>query len=134
MEVKLGLLAEYANVAQDGKLNVMGIFDRVMATQFPVTHPSMYLVLLFSAGAAEWKMKKELQIRLMDQDGAALLNINGQIEVPEGRGTHVDWPQIVALQMMQFKAAGSYEFHVLINQETRRIIPLNLELAAPLGL
>ncbi|HEY3282411.1 MAG TPA: hypothetical protein VGN26_09075 [Armatimonadota bacterium] len=134
MELKLGLTADYANVAQDGKLNVMGIFGRIMAQQFPVTHPTLHLVLQFAAGPAEWGMRKKVQVKLMDQDGESLLSIDGELTVPEGRSGVVEWPQVFALQMLQFKAPGNYAFHILINQETKMVIPLIVEQVTPLGL
>jgi len=33
------LVADYANVTDNGKLNVMGIFQRLHAREFPARHP-----------------------------------------------------------------------------------------------
>ena len=45
MRVALGVLADYANVSAEGKLNIMGVFQIVNAVQFPHVHPQMHLVL-----------------------------------------------------------------------------------------
>jgi hypothetical protein len=127
MEVKLGLIADYANVSQDGKLNVMGIFSRILTQAFPVTHPVMHLVLVFSASAAEKGKKKDLQIRLMNEDGQSLVEINGNLIVPEQPGPSVEIQHVFALQLLQFQAAGAFAFHVMINGETKTIIPLLVE-------
>jgi hypothetical protein len=50
MEVTVAVLADYANVSQDGKLNIMGIFQEINATSLPFVLPQMYLVMSFSAG------------------------------------------------------------------------------------
>lgn len=45
MDVNLALLADYANVSQDGKLNIMGIFQEVNPPVLPFALPQMYLVM-----------------------------------------------------------------------------------------
>jgi hypothetical protein len=47
------LLADYANITADGKLNIMGVFGRMAATRIPATHPSLYLVARFEARVTE---------------------------------------------------------------------------------
>ena len=59
MDVTLALLADAANVSQDGKLNILGIFNGLGAAAFPATHPSMHLVLRFEASRAippQWRL------------------------------------------------------------------------------
>ena len=132
MELKMGLIADYANITQDGKLNVMGIFSRILAQAFPVTHPVMHLVLVFNAGTAERGREKEVQIRLLDDDGQSVIDINGKFTVPDQPGATVDLQQIFAIQLLQFKKPGHYAFHVLINGDTKAILPLAVE-QTPLG-
>jgi hypothetical protein len=134
MDLKLGLIADYANVSQDGKLNVMGIFSRILAQQFPVTHPILHLVLVFSAGSSEKGTTKKIQLRLVDDDGKALVDINGNFAVPDQPGPVVEMQQVFAFQMLQFPKAGSYAFHILVNEETKQIIPLVIEQQAPTNL
>lgn len=45
MQVPLAVLADYANVTADGKLNIMGIFDIIYAPQVSFVHPQMQLVM-----------------------------------------------------------------------------------------
>jgi hypothetical protein len=45
MELLTILAADYANIAQGGKLNVMGIFRNINALKFPAKHSSMTLVV-----------------------------------------------------------------------------------------
>jgi hypothetical protein len=131
MDVKLGLIADYANISQDGKLNVMGIFSRIVAQSFPVTHPVMHIVLVFHAGAAEKKSKKEFQVRMLNEDGKSIVEINGNLVVPDQPGPFVEIQQIFALQLLQLQSAGTYEFHVLVNGETKTTIPLMVQQQTP---
>ena len=38
MEIDLALLADAATIDASGKLNILGIFDRIGVTQFPAQH------------------------------------------------------------------------------------------------
>lgn len=134
MNVKLGLIADYANVSQEGKLNVMGIFSRILAQSYPVTHPVMHLVLVFEANASEKGMSKEVQVRLLNDDGGAVLEFKGNFTVPNSPGPLVEMQQVFALQMLQFQKPGAYAFHVLVGGETRATIPLVVEPPPPMGL
>lgn len=53
MRVALGVLADYANVSADGKLNIMGVFQIVNVIQFPHVHAQMHLVLTLEADPSE---------------------------------------------------------------------------------
>ena len=53
MDVTLAVLADHANVSDQGKLNILGIFDRILASNFPAVHPQLHPVLRFSASPAE---------------------------------------------------------------------------------
>lgn len=69
MEVSLAVLADYANLAQDGKLNIMGIFQEVNPPVLPFALPQMYLVISLVAGPAEFDTTKDIKIALLDNDG-----------------------------------------------------------------
>ena len=45
MELTLALLADYANISREGKLNIMGIFEQIFALSFPAVHAQLQLVL-----------------------------------------------------------------------------------------
>ena len=57
MLVKLAVLADYANVTSDGKLNILGIFDRMNVLNLPAVHPQMNLVLRLEAHRAAEAMR-----------------------------------------------------------------------------
>ena len=72
MQVKLAVLADYANVTAEGKLNILGIFDRINLVQVPAVHPQMHLVLRLEARAAERDRVHRVEIRLHDPQGATI--------------------------------------------------------------
>ena len=65
VEVTVAVLADYANVSQDGKLNIMGIFQEINPPALPFALPQMYLVLSLSAGPAEVGSVRNIRIPLI---------------------------------------------------------------------
>lgn len=127
MEVKLALLADYANVTREGKLNLMGIFDVINAPSLPWTHPQMRLVLTFEANPAEWDTQKKVQIKLLDADAREKLTMGADIKVPTGKsGRNVPINSIIVINNLRFDVAGYYAFYILIGEETKKEIPLTV--------
>lgn len=85
MKVTLAVLADYANITREGKLNILGIFDVIHAHDFPMTHPQMQLVMRFEADIAEAGKTKKLEIKLMDEDGKTLFVLNGNFTLGQGQ-------------------------------------------------
>ena len=53
MRVTLAVLADYANISQEGKLNILGIFDRIAVAEVPTSLPQMHFIMRLEAHAAE---------------------------------------------------------------------------------
>jgi hypothetical protein len=49
MHVNLAVLCDAANVSREGKLNILGEFDSIHASSFPLTYPTMVLVVRMEA-------------------------------------------------------------------------------------
>ena len=86
MEIKYVLLADAANKSAEGKVNVLGLFDAIMASNFPFQHPQMALVFAVRSNPSEWGREVPVEIRLVDQDGRAVwqagFNIQFSSETP----------------------------------------------------
>jgi hypothetical protein len=132
MEKVLFLLADYANVSKEGKLNVMGIFDRLNATGFPTRHPEMHLVVKLRGELGEWGGSRQLTIRLIDQDGKEISSISRSFVVPEakaGRPPEVNF--IIGLRDMVFPEPGIYEFVLLVDGERKGGVPIYVNQIEP---
>lgn len=130
MQVKLAVLADYANVTGDGKLNILGIFDRINLMQIPAVHPQMHLVLRLEAHTAELDRPHDVEIRLQDPEGVVIFEVKGEI-VPRGDAGHaVSTNQILTLNNLQLEKIGDYRFVVLINGDVKTEIPLAVEFVA----
>lgn len=42
--VEYALFCDYASVSMDGKINLNGIFERILSEKTPATHPQMFVV------------------------------------------------------------------------------------------
>ena len=132
MDVTLALLADAANVSQDGKLNILGIFNGLGAATFPATHPSMHLVLRFEASRAEEGKSKQIEIQLADSDGNPLFTIATKLVMPQGMpGQPIRMNHILALNGVRFPKAGDYVFNILVGDDHKATVELRLVEAQP---
>lgn len=119
MKITLAVLADYANVSQDGKLNIMGIFDRVGVPSVPVRHPEMRLVLQMEAEPVELGREHLIEIRCMDQDGDDLFRIEANVTISkETKSLKSD--HILDIRGLEFKKVGGHTFSVFINNDLKK--------------
>jgi hypothetical protein len=128
MEVDLALLADAATIDGSGKLNILGIFDRLSTTSFPTRHPRLSLVLRFSAGVQEVG-KHQVEIKLKAPDGKELVRIDGEMNLTPGSsrsGGAALVPHVLNMDGLIFPVAGRYAFDVRVDGEHHVTIPLSV--------
>jgi hypothetical protein len=110
--VKSFLIAD--QVLQDrlsGKWSVIGIFDRILAPQFPVMHPTVSIYLKLGDALGKYRFRVEFRDaedrRLGAFDGGAfeVLERTGDVEV--GLPTH----------LLPIEKPGRYQFQLFLNDE-----------------
>jgi hypothetical protein len=107
----MAFLADEANVSQEGKLNVLGIFDRIAATAFPTVHPRMVFAFRVQSGYADSGQPFPVRVRLMDEDGGVLFDASGEMVAPQVQpGEFSTANQVFTLVGVQFQKPGSYKF------------------------
>jgi hypothetical protein len=129
MEVDLALLADAATIDGSGKLNILGIFDRLGTSALPARHPHLSLVLRFSAGVHELG-RHDVAIVLRAPDGKEVVRIDGEMNLSGGVrdvSSGVMVPHILNLDGLVFPTAGRYAFDVLVDGEHHVSIPLTVE-------
>ncbi|WP_420633399.1 DUF6941 family protein [Candidatus Palauibacter sp.] len=127
MEIVLATLADCANTSNDGKLNLMGLFDTLFAATVPVTHPSMQLVLRIRAEPAEIDRQQELEIRCMDADGEELFKVKGGFSVQAAPGKSATFNHVVGISNLTFQKYGGHTFSIFINRDLKQTIVLEVE-------
>lgn len=130
MHLTLALLADYANISREGKLNIMGIFEQIHASHFPALHPQMQLVMRIEASPFE-SGTHSLRIAFIDDDANELFSVPGLIAIPNSQsGENITVNQIVVLNGTTLPKAGLYEFVINSDDEELGRVPLRV-LAIP---
>lgn len=127
IEPTLAVLADCANVSQDGKINIMGIFEFIRTNKLPVVHPQMQFVLVLKGDSADANREHRLTIELIDEDGRKIFGMDGTMNFglpPQGQGVHLN--QIIQINNIRFERAGRYDFKIIVNNEVRGSVPLSI--------
>jgi hypothetical protein len=91
----------------------------------------MHLILRLEAHSAERNRAHNVEIRLHDPDGQTIFEVTGDM-VPQGvAGQTVSTNQILTLNNLQLTKTGGYNFVVLVNNDLKSEVLLEVELAAP---
>ncbi|HET9947987.1 MAG TPA: hypothetical protein VFQ22_03570, partial [Longimicrobiales bacterium] len=128
MEVDLALLADAATIDGSGKLNILGVFDRLAASSFPTRHPRMSLVLRFAAGVHEMG-RHQVGISLRSPGGKEVVRIDGEMSLLPNRaaaGGAVLVPHVLNMDGIVFPVAGRYTFDVRVDGKHQASIPLTV--------
>jgi len=129
MDVNLAVLADFASITREGKLNILGIFDQISPPSLPFALPIFYVVVTYSANPAEFDMVKRVNIRLMTEDGGGpLLQLEQEMTIPRPPrpGMRSTINQVNAIMGFPFQEPGTHEFAILIDGQTAGGIPLHV--------
>lgn len=127
VQITLALLADGANISREGKLNILGIFDRISTQNLPTMHPQMQLIMTIEADRGDADREHQLGIELTDADDSKLFSMSGNIKFaspPSGEQIRIN--HIIQLNNLRFEHFGIYEFKILINNEICKSVPLNV--------
>ncbi len=112
------LLADYANITGNGKLNVMGMFRVIHAQAFPCSHLSTHLIIkLYPDLLENVQGEHTLIARLVNEDGDVL----NQMEIPfafPSQGNQALRPEhnfILKLSVLEFEKPGDYAFKIHVD-------------------
>jgi hypothetical protein len=91
----------------------------------------MQLILRLEAHPAELGSRKKLEIKLMAEDGQTVLTMGAElgfdrVEPVRPLGEALRSDQIIGFGNVRFETPGNYQFAILINDETRSIVPLRV--------
>lgn len=130
MHVSFALFADAANLSQEGKLNILGVFDAVQVGGLPTVHPRATLVVHLK-GDLHDVGRHTLTLRWVGPGGQELWQTEGDMQVQQPPdGGSIDLPVIAAVDL-PLDESGMYVMHVLLDQRPSATVPLRVRAALP---
>lgn len=118
MHPQLTVLADSANISQEGKLNILGEFNTLFAESVPVAHPIIWFVSKLELGAGDFGQHRVL-LRLVNEDGDTVLPpLTASMELPQPQvysGDPLFVPLMLQVQNAQFPDYGTYTFELRVD-------------------
>ena len=130
MHVSFALFADAANLSQEGKLNVLGVFDAVQVGTLPAVHPRANLVVRLKGTRLDIG-KHLVTLRWINPAGNELWTSTGEIEVatPPPAVMDMDFPLIASIDL-PLDQSGSYTMRIALDDDTRADVPLQVRTAS----
>jgi hypothetical protein len=131
MHVSFALFADAANLSQEGKLNILGVFDAVQVATVPAVHPRAHLVVRLKGNRTDIGVHT-MTLQWINPSGNELWNSGGQIEItpPPPTVTEMDFPLIAPVDL-PIDAAGGYVMRISLDNEQRADVRLQVRIGAP---
>lgn len=123
--MRVGVLCDHAIVGQDGKISLIGIFDRIAVPGVPVQHPRFFVVAIFDIMPGTYAVRVEL----IDPTGHDVLH-EQNIQIPVSAAPGQKGNLVAELNMLPFEFAGRYDFNLFIADEYLGSISLDVDIVA----
>ncbi len=126
MHVSFALFADAANLSQEGKLNVLGVFDAVQVGALPAVHPRANLVVRLKGSRLDIG-KHSVTLKWINPAGVELWNSIGEIEVatPPPTVSEMDFPLIASIDLPLDKS-GAYVMQIVLDNQPRADVQLQV--------
>lgn len=115
MHVAFALFADAANLSQEGKLNILGVFDALQVASLPAIHPRAHLVVHLKGTGVDMG-SHTVSFRWLSPSGQELWNSSGDLNVgaPPPGIAEMDLPLIAQLDL-PMDAVGAYTMAIAID-------------------
>jgi hypothetical protein len=124
VNLQLALICDHAIIDQQGKLSVLGIFDRIWVERFPAIHPRLHLVLRLKGRRTEVGDHTVL-IQLVDDTGREILRGEGNVQIGEPPAGIVDIEAAAVLAFdVPLEKAGTYTFEIAVDGARVASVPI----------
>lgn len=130
MHISFAVFADGANLSQEGKLNVLGVFDALAVSGFPSMHPRTHFVVRLK-GTTEDTGAHTLTFSWVNPAGEVLWSSDGELNVAPGANPamEMDLP-IIAVIDLPLNLAGIYRMQVSLDGDLTAEVPLHVSNAA----
>ena len=133
MHISFALFADAANLSQEGKLNILGVFDAVQVGTLPSLHPRAHLVVRLKGDRTDVGGHR-VTLRWINPKGTELWSSTGDISVamPPTGVNELDLPLIASVDL-PLDVAGSYQMSVSLDDQPRADVRLQVRAAPPVA-
>ena len=130
MHVTFAVFADAANLSQEGKLNILGVFDALQVGSLPALHPRATLVVHLK-GAPSDAGSHRVTLHWISPSGSELWSSDGELGVaaPPPGVTEMDFPLIAQLDL-PLDVAGRYVMRVGLDGTTHGEVAVQVRPAA----
>ena len=115
MQVAFALFADAANLSQEGKLNVLGVFDALQVGALPAVHPRAHLVVRFKGDPSDVG-RHTVTLRWINPQGNELWTSTGDLDVgqPPSGVVEMDLPLIAQVDL-PIDSSGAYRMTISLD-------------------
>jgi uncharacterized protein DUF6941 len=115
MHISFAVFADAANLSQEGKLNILGVFDAVHVAGLPTIHPRTHFVVRLKANGDDTGQHK-LTFRWLSPFEEELWSSSGEMTVAPSPNPmfEVDLP-IIAVVDLPLNVTGQYTMQVTLD-------------------
>jgi hypothetical protein len=133
MHVSFALFADAANLSQEGKLNILGVFDALQVGSLPAIHPRAHLVVHLKGTGVDVGAHT-VTFRWLSPSGQELWNSSGALDVgaPPPGTLEMDLPLIAQLDL-PMDSAGGYTMAIAIDGNHTMDVGVQVRAATPLS-
>jgi hypothetical protein len=130
MHISFAVFADGANLSQEGKLNVLGVFDALHVSGFPSLHPRTHFVVRLK-GTVEDTGAHTLTFSWVNPEGDTLWSSDGELNVAPGPNPamEMDLP-IIAVIDLPLNLPGLYTMQVALDGELTAEVRLHVTSSA----
>jgi len=134
MHVSFALFADAANLSQEGKLNILGVFDAVQVAAMPTVHARATLVLRLKGSGSDVG-RHTVSLRWLNPSGNELWSSLGELDVgtaapPQQMPTEMDLPLIAAIDL-PLDEVGGYTMQIALDDKVHASVNLQVRMGAP---
>ena len=131
MNVSFALFADAANISQEGKLNILGVFDALQVATIPAVHPRATMIVRLKA-SPEDAGRHTLAFQWVGPSGEEIWSSSGELEVgtPPAGASDLDVPVIAAVDL-PIQTSGTHVMRVALDGDLCAELLLHVRAGGP---
>jgi hypothetical protein len=126
MNVSFALFADAANLSQEGKLNILGVFDALQVGGLPAVHPRAHLVVQIKGNHKDVG-QHSVTLRWTNPRGNELWSSTGELNVgqPPVGVLEMDLPLIAQIDL-PIDEPGAYSMSISVDDTLAAEVPVQV--------